>query len=287
MQVRSRPASTAVLVLAVAIATLAAGCTGSPTTIADAPRSPSHGPVTVPDMAPAADLPTPRTETPRQRPVPQPPSAADSLAAFFAAARADDARIRAAARAVNREIGPSSVHVTRAMVKTAEAATPERTARAIPAGLDADLLQATMIVYSDLATRASALNPALDFIGINESRPRTDPDVVRYLDGLHRGSLVARAYPSDLASARALAATKPPVVAAQPGSRAAAELAVRIAVVQLGNGCDGGNPPVRRSLVPIIWRLPGTSFEGSVGGIGFTAGFGIEGGGWNVNLNAC
>ena len=44
-----------------------------------------------------------------------------------------------------------------------------------------------MIVYSDLATRASALNPALDFIGINEFRPRTDADVVRNLDGLHRG----------------------------------------------------------------------------------------------------
>jgi hypothetical protein len=137
--------------------------------------------------------------------VPQPPSAADSLAPFFTAARADDARIRAAARAVNREIGPTSVHVTRAMVKAAEAATPERTARAIPAGLDADLLQATMIVYSDLATRASALNPTLDFIGIDESRPRTDADVVQYLDGLHRGSIVARAYPSDLAAARALA----------------------------------------------------------------------------------
>jgi hypothetical protein len=219
--------------------------------------------------------------------VPQPPSAADSLAPFFAAARADDARIRAAARAVNREIGPTSVHVTRAMVKAAEAATPERTARAIPAGLDADLLQATMIVYSDLATRASALNPTLDFIGIDESRPRTDADVVQYLDGLHRGSIVARAYPSDLAAARALADAKPPVVPAQPRSRAAAELAVRIAVVHLGNGCDGGDPPVHRSLMPIIWTLPATSFEGSVGGIQFTAGFGIEGGGWNVNLNAC
>ena len=286
MQVRSRPVSTAVLLLAVAGATLAAGCTGSPPTSADAPSGPAQGPVTVPDLAAPTDLPRLRTETPGQKPVPQPPSAADSLAAFFAAAQADDTRIRAAARAVNREIGPTSIHVTRAMVKTAEAATPERTARAIPAGLDADLLQATMIVYSDLATRASALNPALDFIGI-ESRPRTDPDVVRYLDGLHRGSLVARAYPADLASARARAATKPPIVPAQPGSRAAAELAVRIAVVHLGNGCNGGNPPVRRSLVPIIWKTPVSSFEGSVGGIRFTAGFGIKGGGWKINLNAC
>ena len=287
MQMRSRPVSTAVLVLAVAGATLAAGCTSSPATSADAPRGPTQDPVTVPVTTPPTDLPAPGTETPRQKPVPQPPSAADSLAAFFAAAQADDTRIRAAARAVNREIGPTSLHVTRAMVQTAEAAAPERTARAIPAGLDADLLQATMIVYGDLATRASALNPAIDFIDINVSRPRTDPYVVGYLDGLHRGSLVARAYPADLASARALAATKPPIVPAQPGSRAAAELAVRIAVVHLGNSCDGGNPPVRRSLVPIIWKAAGTSSGGSVGGIGFTAGFGIEGGGWTVNLNAC
>jgi len=287
MQVRSRPVSTAVLLLAVAGATLAAGCTGSPATNTDAPPRPAQGSVTVPDLAAPADLPTPPTQTPGQKPVPQPPSAADSLAAFFAAAQADDTRIRAAARAVNREIGPTSLHVTRAMVKTAEAATPDRTARAIPAGLDADLLQATMIVYSDLATRASALNPALDFIDINESRPRTDPYVIGYLDGLHRGSLVARAYPADLASARALAATKPPIVPAKPGSRAAAELAVRVAVVHLGNGCNGGNPPVHRSLVPIIWKTPRSSFEGSVGGIRFTAGFGIEGGGWNINLDAC
>jgi hypothetical protein len=73
-------------------------------------------------------------------------------------------------------------------------------------------------------------------------------------------------------------------VPAQPDSRPATELAVRIAVFQLGNGCDGGNPPVHRSLVPIIW-MPQT-FEGSVGGILFTAGFGIEGVGWTVTLYA-
>jgi hypothetical protein len=285
MQVRSRPVSTAVLVLAVAGATLAAGCTGSPVRIADAPPGPTQGPSTVPDTALPTDLPTRRTETARQKPVPRPPSAADSLAAFFAAARADDARIQAAARAVNRQIGPSSVYVTRAMIRTAEAARPERTARAIPAGLDADLLLATMIVYSDLATRASALDPALDFIESDEVRPRTDPEVVSYLDGLRRGSLVARTYPADLASARALAATKPPVLPARPDSRAAAELAVRIALVHLGNGCNGGNPPVRRFLVPIIWMSPRTSVEGSVGGLRFTAG--IDSGGWKVILNAC
>jgi hypothetical protein len=118
------------------------------------------------------------------------PTAADSLAEFFAVARADDARIRAAARAVNRDIGPSSVHFSRATVDKVKASAPDRTARAIPAGMNAELLTATVIVYSDLASRSAALN-VLN-IG-TEPRPRTDPDVVRFLDALRRWSLVARA----------------------------------------------------------------------------------------------
>jgi hypothetical protein len=302
MQQRHRPVPTAVLVLTVAAAALAAGCTGSPAGTAGPPRGPTAsagstaaGPPPI-TSGPGGSTPSTPPSIP-YRPTPavdRRPTATDSLAGFFAAARTDDARIRAAARAVNREIGPTFIHVTRATVHTVTASTPDRSARAIPAGLDADLLRATLTVYSDLATRASALNPTLDFIGIDESRPRTDPEVVGFLDGLRRGSLVARGYPADLAAAQALAAARPPVVPARPDSRTAAGLAVRIALVKIANGCNGGNPPVLRYLVPIIWKTTvtpdGRRHDGTYGGIPFTLKLGIdgpEGGRWDVGLDVC
>jgi hypothetical protein len=284
---RSRPVRTAVLVLAVAAAALAAGCTsgpGSAAATADPPGDATPGTVGTAPVHP------PQTQTPRARPpVDRAPTAAKSLAAFFAAARADDARIRAAARAVNREIGPTSVRFSRATLRAVEASTPDRTARALPAGMDADLLRATTIVYSDLATRASALNPTLDFIGIEETRPRTDPDVVRFLDGLHRAALIARAYPADLAAARALAAATAPIAPVAAISRAAAELAIRVAVVKLANGCNGGNPPVLRYLVPIVWTTaitPDGRGDGTIGGLLFHVTYAASSG-WTVRLDAC
>jgi hypothetical protein len=292
MQKRLRPISTTFLMLAVAAATLV-GCTGrssSPAGTADPPPGPIMDVVTAaPVPAPPTHAPpthSPRTKTP---PVDLAPTAADSLAQFFAAARADDARIRAAARAVNLEIGPTSVHFSRATVDTVEASTPDRTARAIPAGMDADLLRTTMIVYADLATRSSALNPTLDFIDTDVSRPRTDRYVVGFLDGLRRGSLVARAYPADLAAARALAAARPAIVPARPDSRAAAELAIRIAHIKASNGCDGANPPVLRYLVPVVWKTtvtPHGRHDGSFGGIVFHVTYAV-GSGWTVGFDAC
>jgi hypothetical protein len=292
MHKRLRPIPTTVLMLAVAAAALA-GCTGrpgSPVGTADPPSGP------IVDVATAAPVPAPPTyapptQSPRTQnpPVDRAQTAAESLAGFFAAAQADDARIRAAARAVNREIGPASVHFSWATLTTVEASTPDHTARAIPAGMDADLLRTTMIVYADLATRSSALNPTLDFIGIDESRPRTDPDVVRFLDGLRRGSLVARAYPADLAAARALAATKPPIAPGRPDSRAAAELAIRITHIEASNGCDGANPPVLRYLVPVVWKTtvtPHGRHDGSFGGIVFHITYAV-GSGWTVGFDAC
>jgi hypothetical protein len=269
MPKRLRPVPTTVLMLAVAAATLA-GCTGRPGPPAGTADPPSGPLVDVVTAAPAPAPPTSappiqsrRTQPPRTPTVDRTPTAAGSLAQFFAAAQADDARIRGAARAVNREIGPTSVRFSRATVDTVEASRPDRTARAIPAGMNADLLRTTMIVYADLATRSSALNPELDFIDIDGSRrPRTDRYVGIFLDGLHRGSLTARAYPTDLTAARALAAVSPPILPARPDSRAAAELAVRIAHIKGANSCDSGNPPVLRYLVPVVWRTTGQERNG-------------------------
>jgi len=295
MQKRLRPIATIVLVFAVAAATLA-GCTGrsgSPVGIAGPRAGPSVDVVTrAPGPAPPtyrSPTQSPRTDTARTLPVNRAPTAADSLAEFFAAARADDARIRAAARAVSREIGPTSVHFSRATVDTVEASAPNRTARAIPAGMNPDLLRTTMIVYADLATRSSALNPELDFIDIGESRPRTDRYVVGFLDGLHRGSLIARGYQTDLTAAQALAAASPPIMPARPDSRAAAELTIRIAHIKGANSCDSGNPLVLRYLVPVVWRTtvtPRGRHDGSFGGIVFHVTY-AAGSGWTVWFDAC
>jgi hypothetical protein len=303
MPKRFRPVPTAVLVLAVAVATLGAGCTGSagsPEATAGGPQGPTSsdvGTAAIPAPAPSGRVGstsvTPPVTTYPRPPVDQAPTAADSLAAFFVAAHADDERIRATAPTINREIGPNSVSFSRATMNAVKASAPERTARAIPAGMDADLLRATMIVYRDLAARAAAFNQVVEFAG--ESRRRTDPEVVRFLDGLRRGSLVARAYRADLAAARALAAATPPVRPAAPDSRAAAELAVWIAMVKLrNNGCNANGAPVTRTLVPIVWKTTvtpdGRRHDGSIGGIAFSIGFGIdgpEGGRWSVALDAC
>jgi len=158
----------------------------------------------------------------------------------------------------------------------------------MPPGMDANLLRATMIVYSDLAARSAAFNLVRE-IG-SEARPRTDPDVARLLEALRRGSLVARVYPADLAAARALAAAEPPIAPARPDSRAASDLAIRIAMVKLANnGCSASGAPVGRYLVPIVWKTTATPYgrlDGSVGGIAFSVAY-APGSGWTVMLNAC
>ena len=86
-----------------------------------------------------------------------------------------------------------------------------------------------------------------------------------------------------------MAAANPPIAPARPDSRAASELAIRIAMVKLANGCNGGNPPVLRYLVPIVWKTPITPDgrrDGSIGGLGFHVAYAARGG-WTVGLDAC
>jgi hypothetical protein len=227
------------------------------------------------------------TPTPPARPAPaRRPTAADSLAAFFAAAEADDARIRAAARAISRGFGPTTVHFSRADRAVVEAARPDRTAVAIPAGLDPELQRAVLVVYNDLVTRAAAFGPVWELP--SEPVSRSTVDVARFLGALRLGATVARAFPADLAAARALAAARPPVPAVRPDSRAAAELTIRITYIQLENiGCGGSGAPVRRDLAPIVWTpvqtVAGTA-DGRVRGIPFTARYGES---WTADLLAC
>src|SRR5207248_2320883 len=84
---------------------------------------------------------------------------------FFAAARSYDARIRAAARAVNRGgVGHSTIYFDRSIREVIKASVPDQAARAIPAGLDPTLLHAVLLVHSELVARSAAFNGVSEFI---------------------------------------------------------------------------------------------------------------------------
>jgi hypothetical protein len=270
-----------VLVLTMLLVGFGSACGGSGPSTA----SPSRSPTT-----PAAPPSTPST-TPAPAPRPVPPvtarTAADDLAAFFAAARGDNTRIKAAARAINREIGHSTIQFSASTIEAVKASVPNRTARAIPAGMNKNLMRAALLVYSDLVARSAAFNYVPEF----KYAPRavTDPESVRLLQALAVGSAIARRYPADLAAARALAKASPPIVVAGADSRQAAELAVRVETIRLMNNCCGSaGGHVATELLPLTWTnttSPHGPWTGTIGGIRFTATY-TASDGWTVRLAA-
>jgi hypothetical protein len=286
---RSR-APTAVLALAVASAALAAGCSRDPgpttvgapavpqASVADSNRASSNTPRVRP--------PTP-TSAPSTRPQPDPaPTAAADLAAFFAAADVADARIRAAAAAINRDIGPTTAHVRRSSRTLILASSPRPAAKAIPAGMPPDLQRAVLLVHSELVARAAAFNG----VDTTQTLPLTDPDSVRMLSAFRVGSVIAHRYPADLATARALAQASPPIRTVSPDSRQAAELALQIAIINgENNGCASSGGYLYTAPRPIRWKTIVTDygrFDGTIGGIMFATTYAAANG-WNVELNAC
>jgi hypothetical protein len=286
---RSR-APTAVLVLAVASAALAAGCSRDPgPTTLGAPTVPQPSDVTgnpAPSDTARVRLPTPRsTPSTGPRSDPDSPPAAD-LAAFFAAADVADARIRAAAAAINRDIGPTTAHVRRSTRTLILASSPRSAAQAVPAGMMPDLQRAVLLVHSELVARAAAFN------GVDTTRtlPLTDPESVRMLNAFRAGSVIAHRYPADLATARALAQASPPIGTVSPNSRQAAELALQIAIINgENNGCGNAGGYLYAAPRPVRWKTTVTDhgrFDGTIGEIMFAAAY-TPANGWNVELNAC
>jgi hypothetical protein len=278
-------AAAVVLVLAVSLAGLVGACGGGAGPPADPQRSAgsqSPGAVTASAQPP-----------PRPAPLPRPPvkpawSAADDLAPFFAAAGSADERIRAAAKAVNRGgVGRSTIHFDRSILDVTKASVPG-TARAIPAGMDPDLLRAVLLVHSELVARSAAFNWVSEFT--YQPVPVTDHESVRLLDGFAAGSVIAKRYPSDLAALRALAKASPPIRAARPDSRQAAELALQIAWINgQNNGCASSGGYVFTALQPIVWKTIVTDhgrFDGTVAWIRFAVTY-APSSGWKATLNAC
>jgi hypothetical protein len=287
---RRRRAPTALLALAVVSAALGAGCSrGSGPTTVGAPAVPQASDATnnpVSSTSPRVRPPTSNSTAPTGPRADPAPTAAADLAAFFAAADVTDARIRAAAAAINRDIGPATVHVRRSTRTLILASAPRLPAKAIPAGMTPDLQRAVLLVHSELVARAAAFN------GVDTTRtlPLTDPDSVRMLDAFRVGSVIAHRYPADLATARALAHASPPIRTVSPNSRQAAELALQIAIINgENNGCGSSGGYLYTAPRPVRWKTMVTDygrFDGTIGGIMFAATY-TPATAWTVELNAC
>jgi hypothetical protein len=166
-------------------------------------------------------------------------------------------------------------------------------ARQIPAGLDRELLRRVLLVYSDLSSRRMAMSPITHagqgVVVLPRSGPTlTSPSAWEILDALGNGHAAAARFESDYAALRGLAAITPPFARQGDRSRAAAEVDVRVAYVDLANGgCAGTGGEVFTRLQPLQWRSGGGDrWTGTINGVAFQAVY-RYGGWWRVSLDAC
>ena len=287
-----RRRSAAVLTTTI-LAAILAGC-GS--TVASGPGTGSSSPAPA-TTSPATSPASPGASSPAASPVPSSPaappraSAADQLAGFFASAQLADTRLRHAAALVNQGIGPTSMSFSPAALAAVNALDTAPVARAIPAGLPAEMLRRVLLVYSDLESRTASLS------GIVRSGSSSSPLPIssewgRYVYScLGNGAPAAARFDADLVAARAQAEAIPPVTVAAPASRAAAELAVRVEYINLGNtGCDSCGGGVLTTLAPVIWQrehVSGDGYsDGTINGLRFSVSY-HAGSGWQAMLFAC
>jgi hypothetical protein len=231
-------------------------------------------------MTTTASTPPATTAAPPRR------TAADELARYFAQARRADARIHAAATAINGDIGAAGpLQFSEATKNAVKAADPWRAASDIPAGLKPDLMWAVLRVQNDLESRWYAFRPVV--YGSASSPGEARHDLLRCFGG---GAPAAARFGSDLAAARSLAAASPPVTRVLPASRRAADLAIRLQLIVLANGgCDSCGGYLFGHLPPVRWytsHVAGITFDGTAGAIPFTARYHAASG-WEIRLNAC
>jgi hypothetical protein len=258
--------------------TAAPGAAGAPARTASSPAATS---APAPSITPT---PTPTHATPPRA------SAAGQLAGFFAAAQVADGALRHAAVLVNQGVGKKTLNFSPEALAAVKALDTSAVARAIPAGLPPELLRRTLLVYSDLVSRHLALDRIWEF--------RSDyPMSMSGFDGkyLYRcmgnGATPAARFGADLAAARSLAGQTPPVTRPAPDSRAAAELALRINLIELANGgCMSCGGSVSTTLSKIVWQPEDESgvghSDGYINGIRFRADY-HPGHGWSVAIWAC
>ncbi|HUY22040.1 MAG TPA: hypothetical protein VMV22_06840 [Acidimicrobiales bacterium] len=228
----------------------------------------------------------------------RPPSALDDLTAFFTAATDIDQKLKAAATDANRAIGTTEITISQSTLDAIAAADPTPTAQDIPAGLPPDVLLPVLTVQSDLVSRYYA------FRGFVEARPGTTIPRANPMPGslsaadylltcLGSGSTAAGSFSADMAAARIAASHAQPVAPVDPGSQAAADLAIWLRhILEANSGCGecGGSRFI--ALLPITWHhvaplAPGSgAWDGDIGGLLFAARY-TQAQGWTVQLNAC
>jgi hypothetical protein len=275
-------AGTAVAVAAILVLVVATSGDGDETTAVGASATTSEATTSSRPTTSAATTTTapPATATTQATP-PVEPSAADTLDGFFAAAATMDEQLRAAADAINGA-GPPWPSVSEQLADAVRAADLEPVAEAIPAGLPHDLLQAVILVHSDLSSRRFAM-ASFGFV-----RAPGEPVHGDLLEELGNGHEAAERFDADLAAARELAASQPPVAVAAPGSRATAELLVLLDYVHKANGgCDSRGGAVIDHLPVLTWETDtGGTIHGFSGDIEFVATLGPDGT-WTAYVNAC
>ena len=225
-------------------------------------------------------------------------TAEGALVEFADAARAADARLRHAAELINGSIRPDAIVVDERTAAAVLATDPSPVAAAIPAGMPPRLLLPVLTVYSDLVSRSAAMG----FFKIAKTYPRASsagqgfPDAAFVLGCLKHGAPAAHRFGADLAAVSAAARSTPPLTAVRPASLASADLAVRLASIELRNNCsDECGGYVATTLASIVWdhaastattRSGSIANEGADGRIRFTATYSPRGG-WTVHLAAC
>jgi hypothetical protein len=274
---------------AVMTAILVAGLAGCGSTVASGPGGGASSP------APASTSPAPATTSPAPAATspasPPSASAAAQLAGFFAAAQVADAQLRHTAALVNKGIGTTSMSFSPAALAAVKALDAAPVARTIPAGLPAELLRRVLLVYSDLESRTASLG-SIWKSGYSSGVLPISGQQGSYIHGcLGNGAPAAARFGADLAAVRALAGAIPPVTVAAPDSRAAAELAVRIAFINGWNsGCDSCGGGVSTTLATIIWQReyqPAAGYsDGTINGVRFRVDY-HAGTGWQAMLFAC
>ncbi|HEY3513926.1 MULTISPECIES: hypothetical protein [Kribbella] len=228
-------------------------------------------------LSPGTRTPLSPTQTPTRT-----HSAADALAAFFAAAGALDRQLSTAASAINAA-GPPWAAVTPRIAHLVSAADLRPVARTIPAGLPADLRTAVILTYSDLASRRDSMG-SFAFAGSTE--PRTSAELLRELGNGHPA---AARFARDLAAARSLASESPEIGAVPKSSRQTAEVLLLVQYVDgLNGGCESRGGAVLTELPPITWHHEEAEphRDGTIGGVWFTAHL-TSNGDWQTALSAC
>jgi hypothetical protein len=156
--------------------------------------------------------------------------------------------------------------------------------RAFPPGMSTALTKASLLVFSNLASRAAA------FHGVPYHAATSTTGEYRIMMAcLANGSRAAARFGSDVAALKKLAASSPAFTPALPASRAVAEIALQTLWVWKDEACcDSCGGRVSDRLAPIVWgHSTGISgpADGTIDGVDFAASY-HTGTGWKVEIHA-